>query len=146
MFTSPFEPLIHNWELLQDLSIETPTDEEDKLDREYLKYVLHEVQSDMKQYFAERETNITDKLISYDYLWTVFSPGTIVLTNMKEQQYALLVSSTTYYTPSRKEDANSEADSDSDVDEQALAKRNKFILRCWTYGNFYIASLLIGRG
>jgi len=118
-----FAPLIHNWDKLQTLALETTTDEDTRLTREHLDLLLTKVGQSCK-YLHSRKMICEDKIVSFDWLWTIFPPGSIVYEAESNQPRVLMVSSAEYTSKDR-----------------ALfnwTERNEvkeFLLLCWDYGS-----------
>ncbi|KAI1779542.1 P-loop containing nucleoside triphosphate hydrolase protein [Hypoxylon cercidicola] len=85
MLESPFEPLVQNWDLLKREVNASPRNEEEKNAREALGNVLEVLEhqqnkgdSRLNDYLSTRDLLMQSKSITFDALWTIFSPGTIV--------------------------------------------------------------------
>lgn len=81
--SSPYSPLIFNWDKLEEAVKEEPKDETDKQAREDLKLLLDTLSSGsgdarLDKYFKMRESNKLQKNVTYETLWTLFPPGTLV--------------------------------------------------------------------
>jgi len=79
---SPYEPFILNWDLLQETGKET-SDETDKQARMDLRDLLKAIESGsgdtkLDSYLKAREDLIKQKSITFEALWTIFPPGTII--------------------------------------------------------------------
>lgn len=82
-FFAPYEQIVLNWDLLEKAAQEPGTDEVDTLARSDLKSMLETLQqgsSDAKldEYFKNRNNFRTNRVTSFDALWTIFPPGTLV--------------------------------------------------------------------
>lgn len=99
-----FSPLIHNWDALQQLALECATDENGRLARQDLQILLSKIQKTNRcgKYFAEREMIRREKVISFEWLWTIFPPGSIVYLTESAQPEVLLVSSSVYRVRKRR--------------------------------------------
>lgn len=85
---SPFEPLVQNWDLLETAAGEEGrkegdrTAEQDQTARSDLKLLLDTIKEGtdpkLDEYFKIRESLKTSKSITYEALWTIFPPGTLV--------------------------------------------------------------------
>lgn len=80
---SPYEPLIFSWDRLQQVSKAKPKDKRDKQARTDLELLLDTLSSgsgDLKldKYFKMRESNKEQKSVTFETLWTLFPPGTLV--------------------------------------------------------------------
>ena len=80
---SPYEPLILCWEELQQAAKEVTKDENDKQARTDLKLLLDAVSSSsgdtkLDKYFKTYDSNKEQKLVTFETLWTIFPPGSLV--------------------------------------------------------------------
>lgn len=81
---SPYEPFILNWDKLEEAVKESSADAEDNQARLDLKLLLDIISSgssgDLKldKYFKTRESNREQKFVTFESLWTIFSPGAMV--------------------------------------------------------------------
>ncbi|OTB07949.1 hypothetical protein M426DRAFT_317451 [Hypoxylon sp. CI-4A] len=80
---SPYEPLIMNWDLLTLESKKEPVGEEDRIARRGLCQLLDLLQqttgdTQLNDYLQNRESLTKSKNITFDALWTIFPPGTII--------------------------------------------------------------------
>lgn len=81
--TSPFEPMIYNWAQLESEVVQDSNNEEEKVSRSALGKILELIKeksddSMVNGYFAIRDSLIKSNSITYEYLWTLFQPNTIV--------------------------------------------------------------------
>lgn len=93
---SPYEPLILCWEKLQQATKEAPKDENGKQARADLKLLLDTVSSssgDLKldKYFKTHDSNKEQKSITFETLWTIFPPGSLVYCQLFQGQDQVLV-------------------------------------------------------
>lgn len=131
----PFPPLIHNWAKLQELSKERADDKECELARRDLRSLLLEVRrsNECKEYFDSLEQFLKDRVISFECLWTIFPPGTIVLATPYKETQAFVVSDVAYFFPYgvdqnvRRTLRDIDSDDDGEFD-------NWLALQCWCYG------------
>ena len=80
---SPYEGLILNWAKLEKAANESSTEEKDDQARKDLKLLLDTISSgsgDQKldKYFKIRDSHKEQKLVTFETLWTLFAPGTLV--------------------------------------------------------------------
>ena len=80
---SPYEGLILNWEKLEKAANESSPDEKDDQARKDLKLLLDTISSGsgdpkLDKYFKTRESNIEQNYVTFESLWTLFPPGTLV--------------------------------------------------------------------
>ena len=81
--TSPYEGLILNWDKLEKAANESSSEEKDDQARKDLKLLLETISSgsgDQKldKYFKIRDSHREQKLVTFESLWTLFAPGTLV--------------------------------------------------------------------
>lgn len=82
-FTSPYEPFILHWTRLEKAAKESPGDEKDNQARLDLRLLLDTIASGsgdtkLDKYFKARESNIQQRCVTFESLWTLFPPGTLV--------------------------------------------------------------------
>ena len=81
---SPYEPLILNWDRLEAATKDSSTDGKGNQARSDLKLVLDTISSgssgDLKldKYFKIRMPNVEQNMVTFESLWTIFSPGALV--------------------------------------------------------------------
>ena len=80
---SPYEAFILNWDKLEKAANESSSEEKDDQARKDLKLLLDTISSgsgDQKldKYFKIRESHKEQKLVTFESLWTLFAPGTLV--------------------------------------------------------------------
>ncbi|KAJ2974151.1 hypothetical protein NUW58_g8751 [Xylaria curta] len=80
---SPYESLVMNWDLLIAESEKKQENNGDEIARKALGQILKLLQentgdSKLDDYFKDRDSLITSKSITFNTLWTIFPPGTIV--------------------------------------------------------------------
>lgn len=77
---SPFEEFIWNWDMLTKACEPVESDfPEVKQAREDLAQILAIIKSSsFEAYFLSRESNLAARTISFEYVWTLFTPGTMV--------------------------------------------------------------------
>ena len=85
---SPFVALVHNWDNLKGALLDQAKDTaERKQARLNLAKVLDYVQKfqskkkheDLESYFKNRDSYINSGIVTYEYIWTIFPPGTEVV-------------------------------------------------------------------
>lgn len=81
--SSPYEPLIQNWDLLWEESGKDGHNEKDKEARDDLKELLVTIlkgsgDAKLDSYMQSRESLKKQRIITFEALWTVFPPGTII--------------------------------------------------------------------
>ena len=80
---SPYEALILNWEKLEKAANDISPDEKDHQARKDLKLLLDTISSGsgdpkLDKYFKTRESNKEQNYVTFESLWTLFAPGTLV--------------------------------------------------------------------
>ena len=128
--SSPFEPLVLNWDLLEDVSKQPGRDQDDQTARSDLKLLLDTIRegSDTRldEYFKIRETLKASKSITYDTLWTIFPIGCLVYSNpfLKLDQIFIVQDHRRSWP----------------LSSSSRSKVSRWILKCWTYdwnGQFF---------
>jgi hypothetical protein len=126
----PFEPIIHNWDALRSLSEQAGADDVEKQALVDLRNLQREIQRSMKFILEDMKDIKRDKVVTFDTLWTMFPPGSIVYATPFGHPQCFLVSSTSYEVPKEREVSYF-----SDSDEEYVERRRPHLnLRCWTYG------------
>lgn len=72
-----FEPFVHRWEAFKKAIDE----QEDGETKQHLQLLHKVLQEELKDVIAAKEDYITNKVITYDHLWTIFQPGCTVYSN-----------------------------------------------------------------
>ena len=107
---SPYEPFIMNWEKLEQAAKEVPKDETDKQCRSDLGLLLLSIRSgsgDLKldKYFKTRAANIERSTVTFESLWTIFPPGSLIYGKpFLGEDAVLVVQDNTGTWPSQSED------------------------------------------
>lgn len=84
LIESPYEPFVLNWDKLDDAAKKSSPDAEDNQARLDLKLLLDTISSGssgdtkLDKYFKTRDSNKEQKFVTYESLWTIFSPGALV--------------------------------------------------------------------
>ena len=81
--SSPYEPLILYWDKLEEATKQKPIDDNDKQARSDLKLLLDAIAAgsgDVKldKYFKSRASMKKQDAVTFDTLWTLFPPGTLL--------------------------------------------------------------------
>jgi hypothetical protein len=115
---SPYEPLVMNWDLLLAEVDKEEQSEEMRIARKGLGEVLEALRQSsgdtrLDDYFRDRDSLLKSKSITFDTLWTIFPPGTIVYGRpyLKTEQVFIVQEPWDFWPASEK----------------------KWYLRCWTY-------------
>ncbi|KAL9105307.1 MAG: hypothetical protein Q9227_009502 [Pyrenula ochraceoflavens] len=117
---SPFEPFVLNWDELEEAAKEEPRDDLDRQRRSDLHLLLETIangsgDTKLDKYFRSRHANIEQKIVTFETLWTIFPPGSLIYGKpFQDQHEVLLVQDNTRTWPSRRDGQN-------------------WYLLCWTY-------------
>lgn len=93
---SPYVPLVRYWEKLERASEVKPKDANDKQARSDLKRLLETISTssgDLKldKYFKTRDSNEEQKSVTFESLWTIFTPGSLVYGKVFQEQDQVLI-------------------------------------------------------
>lgn len=94
---SPYEAIIFNFDKLERVEKETPKDEDDKLAREDLGRLLRAISrgssgdSNLDKYFKLRPTYRSSATVTFQDLWTVFPPGTLIYGRPFQNEHQVFV-------------------------------------------------------
>jgi ATPase family associated with various cellular activities (AAA) len=92
-----FEPLIHRWDRLKEETAKIgDTTEEEKQMREHAKLFYGLVSDEFRDVIDSSQDMIAKGVITFELLWTIFVPGSIVFTRQDGQEMALKLISTKY--------------------------------------------------
>lgn len=95
--TGKFEPIIHRWARLHEeiakLSEATEEDRETKAHAELFSDVL---KNEFKDLIESSQDMISKGVMTYEHLWTIFQPGSMIFTKQDGQDTALKLVSTKY--------------------------------------------------
>ncbi|KAI9767606.1 MAG: hypothetical protein M1839_004463 [Geoglossum umbratile] len=79
---TPFSPLVYNWKALEDAAKadEGDSKETEQAKKDLIDLMIHvKTSPELEAYFKTREAHLASGTITFDYLWTIFSPGTQVI-------------------------------------------------------------------
>lgn len=81
--SSPYKALVHNWDKLEKATKVKPKDERDRQARADLKLLLDTISNGsgdprLDKYFKTRDSDREQKVVTYETLWTIFPPGTLI--------------------------------------------------------------------
>jgi len=81
--SSPYEAIVFNWDKLHEATRETPQNEPEKQARKDLQLLLDTLakgsgDAKLDKYFKTRDSYKNQKVVSFETLWTIFPPGTLV--------------------------------------------------------------------
>ncbi|KAL1306189.1 hypothetical protein AAFC00_004291 [Neodothiora populina] len=116
LIKSPYPALVWNWDRLVKLANQEVLEEDVKLAHSDLKLLLTTIETDsgdnrLDKYFKTREANLSEKVVTYDNLWTAFPPGTLVYGRPFADKHQVFIS-----FPGR-----------------SWPAKDKWFLECWTY-------------
>ena len=120
MLFSPYIALILNWDKLEQAAEVKPKDDRDQQARADLRLLLDTISSgsgDLKldKYFKTRDSNRAQRVVTFETLWTIFAPGTLIYGRLFQgQDQVLLVYDSLRPLPSSGRD-------------------RRWSLICWTY-------------
>jgi hypothetical protein len=92
-----FEPIIHRWAALQDEIIKLGDDTED--DRETKKHAelfFDVLRNEFKDLIESSQDMISKGVMTFEHLWTIFQPGSMIFAKQDGQDTALKLISTRY--------------------------------------------------
>ena len=118
---SPYEPLILYWDELEKAAKESVADENDNRARLDLRLLLDTILSgsgDLKldKYFKTRESHRDQKSVTFESLWTLFPPGTLIFSRQFLGQDQVFIVQ------------------DNRIPWPPVGRKNvKWTLKCWTY-------------
>ena len=96
-FSGRFEPLIHRWAELQEaikaLGDET---EEDRTTKEHAHLLQDILVKEFKTLIDTSQDMKSKRVMTYEHLWTLFQPGTIVFARQDGQETAMTLQETKY--------------------------------------------------
>ena len=80
---SPYEPLILYWDKLEEAAKKTPINDRDGRARSDLKLLLETIKSSsgdpkLDKYLKNKDANKEQNTVTFETLWTIFPPGTLV--------------------------------------------------------------------
>ena len=119
--TSPYEPLVLNWDKLDKAAKEASADENDNRARLDLRLLLDTIlngSGDLKldKYFKTRESHKDQKSVAFESLWTLFPPGTLICSKQFLGQDQVFIVQ------------------DNRGPWPLIGRKNtRWILNCWTY-------------
>lgn len=93
-FSSPFRPFVHRWERL----VEVLSELQDETAKSHFQ-ILHDVlYGELKDAIAVRNDLVANKVITFEHLWTIFEPASLVysMDDGQERLYELSSSSQSY--------------------------------------------------
>jgi hypothetical protein len=96
-----FEPLIHRWvQLKEEIAKLDESTEEDRQTREHAKLFQDLIQEEFRDVIESSQDMMAKGVMTYEYLWTLFQPGSTFYTRQDGQDTALKLVSTRYGTNS----------------------------------------------
>ena len=122
---SPYEPLILYWDKLERATKQTPKDENDKQARLDLQVLLDAISSSsgdpkLDKYFKMRDSNKEQNSVTFETLWTIFPPGSVIYGQpFQGQDQVFIVQDNTRIWPYIRSGSSRE--------------QSSWTLLCWTY-------------
>jgi hypothetical protein len=96
-FSGKFEPLIHRWAELQTaISKIGDATEEEQTTKEHANLLLDVLFKEFKDLIDTSQDMISKKVMTYEHLWTLFQPGSMLFTRQDNHETALQLQSTRY--------------------------------------------------
>ena len=122
---SPFKPLVLYWDELEQAARDTPKNDNDRQARSDLKLLLDTISSSsgypkLDKYFRARDSNKELNAVTFDTLWTIFLPGSLVYGQPFQGQHQIFIVQ----------------DSDKtwpDFRSTRVVEHESWDLLCWTY-------------
>ncbi|EOD43698.1 ATPase AAA+ type core [Neofusicoccum parvum] len=86
-FSAPFKPFVHRWERL----IEARANETDPETKEHLELLWAVLEEELRDTISEKRDLLSNGVITYQAVWTIFEPGVLVYSNEDgvDRAYAL---------------------------------------------------------
>ncbi|KAI0469914.1 hypothetical protein GGR56DRAFT_661241 [Xylariaceae sp. FL0804] len=94
VFSSPFAPFVHRWEAFE----KTVEEEQDPETRRHLMLLYDAIKTDTKETLARVSDLLTNGVITYDLVWTMFMPGNTVFYPRDKLFFRLQSTGTTIYS------------------------------------------------
>jgi hypothetical protein len=91
-FDAPFEPFVHRWEKLRNARAEV----HDPATKEHLELLWTTLEAELKVKIDKSKDLIAHNVMTYDLLWTMFEPGTLVYANIEGDDRILRTQSYSY--------------------------------------------------
>ncbi|KAL5435304.1 hypothetical protein PMIN07_006606 [Paraphaeosphaeria minitans] len=96
-FSGKFEPLIHRWAELQTAIYKIGDNtEEEQTTKKHANLLLDIVLKEFKDLIDTSQDMINKRVMTYEHLWTLFQPGSILFTRQDGQETAVQLQSTRY--------------------------------------------------
>jgi hypothetical protein len=93
VFSAPFWCFVHRWQGFLDAKNDESHDQETKTHMELLYAIMS---AELKDTIQERDDAIRSRVVSWDYVWTLFPPHSAVLTSMRDKLTAVQFESGAY--------------------------------------------------
>ena len=96
-FSGPFEPLVHRWtELQAAISKIGDETEDERTTKQHAELFQNILVKEFKDLIETSQDMKNKRVMTYELLWTLFQPGSIVFTRQDGQETALQLQSTRY--------------------------------------------------
>lgn len=91
-FNSPFKPFVHRWETFREIR----EAEKDEVTRKHVDILWETLEEELKSTLETRDDLIKNGVMTYELLWTMFEPGTLIFAQKGDQERVLRTSSNYY--------------------------------------------------
>lgn len=92
-----FEPIIHRWSQLQDeIAKLGDTSEDDRETKKHAELLFDVLKTEFKDLIESSQDMISKGVMTFEHLWTIFQPGSMVYTRQDGQDTAVKLISTRY--------------------------------------------------
>ena len=93
---SPFKPLVLHWDELEQAAQVSPKNDNDRQARSDLRLLLDTISSSsgdpkLDKYFRARDSNKELNSVTFDTLWTIFLPGSLVYGQPFQRQHQIFI-------------------------------------------------------
>ena len=93
---SPFQPLVLYWDELEKAAGDSPKNDNDRQARSDLRLLLDTISSSsgdpkLDKYFRARKSNKELESVTFDTLWTIFLPGSLVYGQPFQRQHQIFI-------------------------------------------------------
>ena len=92
-----FEPIIHRWKALQEEIAKLGDDtEDDRETKKHAELLFNVLKTEFKDLIESSQDMISKGVMTFEHLWTIFQPGSIIYAKQDGQDTALKLISTRY--------------------------------------------------
>ncbi|CZS90199.1 related to TOB3 (member of AAA-ATPase family) [Rhynchosporium graminicola] len=93
IFQAPFKPFVHRWTQL----VSALDEHEDGETKDHIQLLYTVLEAELRDIIAAKADYIKNKVITFEHLWTIFQPGTILYTEEWGRHCGSRFSSGNYY-------------------------------------------------